>query len=242
MKKAKQDLCQQGKLIWLRNKLAVTAAYGKHQCQAQMPIIPVEPAVRVGWLDTNIILTSLATNTRQWRCMDDDIDSIISEPKLLEEIGWLRLEQPSVWTNFLTISVTRLHQNAKKKKKSRRHKHNVQWQIWSWSLATGLWTMSIIQPPTRGIQRAQTQQITAAAGKYSLKTTSPVANCMPWQLRRHQPRLLSRLEQLDDSKVYLFFVLTVKIQCGARGGFLKPQSASKQKEMQPNILFLLVFW
>lgn len=130
----------------------------------------------------------------------------------------------------------------KKKKKSRRHKHNVQWQIWSWSLATGLWTMSIIQPPTRGIQRAQTQQITAAAGKYSLKTTSPVANCMPWQLRRHQPRLLSRLEQLDDSKVYLFFVLTVKIQCGARGGFLKPQSASKQKEMQPNILFLLVFW
>lgn len=130
----------------------------------------------------------------------------------------------------------------KKKKKSRRHKHNVQWQIWSWSLATGLWTMSIIQPPTRGIQRAQTQQITAAAGKYSLKTTSPVANCMPWQLRRHQPRLLSRLEQPDDSKVYLFFVLTVKIQCGARGVFLKPQSASKQKEMQPNILFLLVFW
>lgn len=51
-----------------------------------MPIIPVEPVVRVGWLDTNIILTSLATNTRQWRCMDDAIDSIISEPKLLEEI------------------------------------------------------------------------------------------------------------------------------------------------------------
>lgn len=116
MKKAKQDLCQQGKLIWLRNKLAVTAAYGKHQCQAQMPIIPVEPVVRVGWLDTNIILTSLATNTRQWRCMDDAIDSIVSEPKLLEEIEWLRIEQPSVWTNFLTISVTRLHQKAKKKK------------------------------------------------------------------------------------------------------------------------------
>lgn len=116
MKKAKQDLCQQGKLIWLRNKLAVTA--GKHQCQAQMPIIPVEPVVRVGWLDTNIILTSLATNTRQWRCMDDAIDSIISEPKLLEEIEWLRIEQPSVWTNFFNYISDQIAPKRKNKIKA----------------------------------------------------------------------------------------------------------------------------
>lgn len=72
-------------------------------------------------------------------------------------------------------------------------------------------------PLSRGIQSVQTQQITAAAGRYSLKTTAPTANCMPRQLWR--PKQHSRQRSL----------LLLYLHCCAGGSFPEPQTPRKQE-------------
>lgn len=91
--------------------------------------------------------------------------------------------------------------------------------------------MSFIHPPTRGIQSVQTQQITAAAGIYSFKTTSPAAYCVPWQL--WQPKLLSWLEEHRRQKRLSLLYL----RCRAGGSFLKPTQKT-EREIQSNVEFL----
>lgn len=66
--------------------------------------------------------------------------------------------------------------------------------------------MSIIQPPTRGIQSVQTQQITAAAGKCCIKPCSQLLNASPNNCDSLTEAAITA-GSTGDSKVYLRFKL-----------------------------------
>lgn len=89
--------------------------------------------------------------------------------------------------------------------------------------------MSIIHPPTRGIQSVQTQQITAAAGKYILKKHA--ISCQLLALTTVTPSTAAAITtgSADNSKVCVCFIFTVQIRGTAASCFLKAQSPRKQR-------------
>lgn len=111
------------------------------------------------------------------------------------------------WPQF-TISKAALHQTV------RNCWHTVPWKFWSWSLATGLRTTSIIHPPTRGIQSVQTQQITAAAGKYGLKKTR---RQLPTACPDNCDSTTECTDALRTEQVSLCFIVAVQILRSAAG-------------------------